>query len=97
MSNLIKCPECKTWNENLDFCQKCNHLLNYEQKKANEDESKRLAHENREKDWLDLFWLDLENSDLFWKKSLYYLMKSVWFLILLISTGALAFLALGPG
>jgi len=41
-----KCPQCNTWNEDLNYCSNCNHLLSakiIEEKREEERETRRKA------------------------------------------------------
>lgn len=33
-TRIIKCPECGTFNKNLDYCQFCNTLISHQKKRA---------------------------------------------------------------
>jgi ribosomal protein L37E len=97
MPDSIKCPKCKTWNDDKDYCTHCGHLLNFQILRAQEAEQKRQAEANRPKDKWDIFIDKIKNSDRWIDKIIYYVIQSVWFLIIAIATLGLAFVAFGPG
>ncbi len=97
MANSIKCPKCRIWNDDKDYCTECGQLLSFEIQRAQEDEQKRQAEANRPKDKFDLFYIKIKNSDRLLDKILYYLLQSIWFLLIALATMGLGFAAFGPG
>ncbi len=97
MSNLIKCPACKTWNENVANCENCNQLLQSETQRKVELEAKQLADKNRPKDKIDIFVDSFKNSTNPFVKGIYYVVQSVGLLFVLIASVMLGFALLGPG
>jgi phage FluMu protein Com len=97
MSNLIKCPRCKTWNENVEYCINCNQLLQSETQRKVELEAKQLAYKNRPKDKIDTFVAGLKNSKNPFIKGAYYIAQSIGLLFILVASVMLSFALLGPG
>jgi hypothetical protein len=97
MSNLIKCPRCKTWNENVEYCIDCNQLLQSESQRKVELEAKQLAYKNRPKDNIDIFVANFKNSKNPFVKGVYYVVQSVGLLFILVASVMLGFALLGPG
>ncbi|MBP7821843.1 MAG: hypothetical protein KA010_02890 [Saprospiraceae bacterium] len=97
MSHSIKCPECGEWNENTDHCYNCNHLLNYQLKREQEEVLKKQAHQNTPPTRIEIFYKKLKSSTNPLDKLLYYLLQSAWFILIVFSTFAIAFAAIGPG
>lgn len=97
MSSLIKCPKCKTWNENSDYCSNCNELLNATLKREKEIEAEKEAYRNRPKDAVDLYLERLKDSEKPLDKVIHFFLQSIWWSLILVVTGGLAFAALGPG
>lgn len=97
MSNLIKCPRCKTWNEDVDYCENCNQLLQSESQRKVEHEEKSIAYKNRPKDNIDILVEKMKTSDNRFVRGAYYLLQSIGFLFILIISAMLGFAVVGPG
>ena len=97
MSNLIKCPKCKTWNEDVDYCENCNQLLQSESQRKVEHEEKSIAYKNRPKDNIDILVEKMKTSDNRFVRGAYYLFQSIGFLFIIIISAMLGFALLGPG
>jgi hypothetical protein len=97
MSSLIKCPKCKQWSEDSDYCLFCNELLNATMQREREIEVEREAYRNRPKDAFDLYLERIKTSDKVLDKFAYFFLQSAWWTFVLVATGGLAFAALGPG
>ncbi len=97
MSNLVKCPKCRTWNEEVDYCVDCGQLLQSETRRKVELEAKQLADKNRPKDKIDILVDSFKNSTNPFVKGIYYVVQSVGLLFVLIASVMLGFALLGPG
>ncbi|MFZ9847213.1 MAG: hypothetical protein ACO3EE_03545 [Flavobacteriales bacterium] len=94
---MQKCLHCHTWNENRDYCSKCNHALNYEIARKIEIAKKEEQEANREKDALDKFIYRMKNSRFILVKGIFYFFYSIWFIFAAIVSFFVAIIAAGPG
>jgi hypothetical protein len=97
MASLKLCPKCHTWNDNKDYCEKCDHLLNHEIARKIEVEKQEAKEANRELDAVDLFLHKVKNSRFIIVRGFYYFFYSIWFLFTAIVSLGVAIVAAGPG
>jgi hypothetical protein len=97
MSHNIKCPKCKTWNENQDYCTNCNEILNQALRTKIEWEQREAEYQNRPKGTFDVWLETMKVSDKIWQRAVYKMLQSAWFLFLAGVMGMLGFALLGPG
>lgn len=96
-SSAIKCPNCQTWNYDLDYCSNCNHLLNPAIHRQQEAEKRWQEYKNRPKDVFDLYFERIKTSDKVGDKIAYFFFRSAWFLLIAIVLVGLSIAAVGPG
>ncbi len=97
MASLKLCPKCHTWNNDRDYCEKCNHLLNHEIARKIEVEIQEEKEANRELDAVDIFIHKVKNSRFLLVRGVYYLFYSIWFIYTVIVSIGVAIIAAGPG
>ncbi|MCX6181362.1 MAG: hypothetical protein NT150_05510 [Bacteroidetes bacterium] len=97
MSISKRCPKCHTWNNDRDYCEQCNQLLNHETARKIEVEQQEQQHLNREKDSVDIFLHNMRHSRYIIIRAVFYLFYSVWFVFTAIVSLGVAIVAAGPG
>ena len=97
MSSLKKCPNCDTWNENLERCKNCNELLDYWQIRAKEAAQKDKEFRERPIPKSDQIFMNMKTSRFWLIRGIYYALYSVWALLIAIVSFFMMLIAYGPG
>lgn len=96
MSISKKCPQCGTWNGDVDYCAKCNHLFSFAILRELE-EKKRSSEEKDERNFFERYLDQLRPARNPIVKLWYYALNSIYLVIYLAISLILAIVALGPG
>lgn len=92
-----KCSNCGHWNDAVDYCVECNHLISLTKQIEIEQEAKAEAKANETPDKFDIFLHAFENSRFLPIRLVYKLLYSIWLGFIAILSFFLYALAWGPG
>lgn len=85
----IKCPNCGTYNENVDYCTNCNTLINFKKRREIEfkkSEEKR-AHNEQQDDEKSFQWIEkYKNHKFLLVRIVAYAIYSIWAAVMAIGT-----------
>jgi hypothetical protein len=93
----IKCPSCKKWNSNVEFCSFCSQplsakQLNIQYRNQIEEEDKK-----RPPSKIEMYIAKQMKSENIWVRSLFYFLYSVW-VVYMTLVGFFVYLFIGtPG
>jgi predicted amidophosphoribosyltransferase len=97
MPQRIKCPQCQTWNEGVDYCHNCRHLLSHELQREQELEKLRQEEQQRPITRFYNYLNRLKASGSRIDKLKFRLLNSAWLIFLVLVTALIALVALAPG
>lgn len=97
MSSLKKCPKCETWNEDKEHCTNCGELLDYWKIREQEVAAKDKEFAERPIPKTDQFFIDMKSSRFLLVRMVYYILYSVWAIVMAIVTFFMMMIAYGPG
>ena len=92
-----RCKKCNTWNEDVDYCKNCGEVISLELQEKLDWEVKKNIIENKAPDQLDVFFEGFKNSRFFLIRAVYFVLHSVWVMLISILTFFMYFIAVGPG
>lgn len=92
-----KCSQCGHWNINLDYCEKCNNLINLELQTKLEHDQKWRERLEREPDQLDKAVDSIRYSKWWVLRVIYWIGHSIWVLLISILSFFMYMIAWGPG
>lgn len=85
----IKCPNCGTYNQNVDYCAHCNTLINFEKRREIEFQKlkqKRTLYEQQDEaksfQWIETY----KNHRYLLVRFFAYIMYSIWAAVMAIGT-----------
>jgi uncharacterized membrane protein YvbJ len=92
-----KCSECGHWNTDLDYCEKCGHLINLELQVQVEQKKKWAEKATKEPDKLDVI-VDYFRYSKWWIfRAIYAVFHAVWVMVVAIISFFIYLMAWGPG
>lgn len=80
-----KCPQCQTWNGEVDYCSNCGYLFSYKIQREQEEE----ARQKKQKDERNQYEVILDRFKAkpgFFNQLLYHVMNSIYLVIFLITS-----------
>lgn len=97
MSVSRKCPHCKHWNTDRDYCERCNTNLNTDALIREKEQIEIRKKIELNTDRIDRFIAGLSKSETPWGKLAYYVVRTVWCIAFMILTFIYAIIALIAG
>ena len=92
-----KCPSCGHWNQDQDFCEKCNTPISPQEvekvREVKRQEKRAFRKPNKVDVWLD----SMKHSKNPFVKGVYYVVGGIWFVVMSIAAFALYLVAGTPG
>ncbi|MGF1557352.1 hypothetical protein [Paucihalobacter sp.] len=85
----IKCPNCGTYNENVDYCTNCNTLINFKKRREIEfkKSEKKRAHNEQQDQENSLKWIEKYKNHRFLLVRVFaYIIYSIWAAVMAIGT-----------
>ena len=73
-----KCTNCKTWNQDVDYCINCNAVISLKEEERIETEIKIEIERNKPKDKIDLFVEKYKNHPNLIVRGIFYIFYSVY-------------------
>lgn len=92
-----KCPECGAWTDNADHCAHCGKLLNYEIQREQELAAQEKAFKERQLDTMEKTLASMKASSNLLVKWAYYVIYSVWFSFVVISSFIISLIVAAAG
>ncbi|MGB0404288.1 MAG: hypothetical protein ACPGEG_09345 [Salibacteraceae bacterium] len=92
-----KCSKCGHWNVGLDRCEKCNHVISLELQSKIERSEKLKKSIAKEPETLDKIHHELINSKFFIVRGTYFVLRSVWIMVVAFISFFIYAIAWTPG
>lgn len=92
-----KCSKCGHWNTDLDYCEKCNNLLNLQLQVEIEQQQKEERRSIQPPDRLDRLFDAFKHSRFLPIRILYHILYSIWLVFIAVLSFFMYILAWGPG
>ncbi len=92
-----KCPNCGHWNNEVDYCEKCNTLISLTKQVEIEQEQKVQTRINKTPDSIDRTLNAFKHSRYLPIRLIYKVLYSIWLGFIAILSFFLYMLAWGPG
>ena len=97
MSVSRKCPDCGTWNDDLDYCAHCGKLLNYSIQRQQEVAQQERAYKERQLDYMEQKLATMKASPYGYIRFCYHILYSVWFTFIVISSFLISLIVAAAG
>lgn len=92
-----KCGHCGHWNTDLDYCERCNHVISLYLQSKNERKEKLKKSIAKEPDSLDKLHDKLINSKFLVVRGFYLVLRSVWVMLVAFISFFIYAIAWAPG
>lgn len=97
MAVSMRCPKCKTWTRDSDYCQNCNEFLDFTKTRDAELEERKQVEAAKPPDKIDVFFHRFKHSRFWPVRAVYYFFYSIWFVLSAIVSFFMLMMAAGPG
>ncbi|MCO5260269.1 MAG: hypothetical protein M9916_09015 [Crocinitomicaceae bacterium] len=82
MSVERKCPSCKQWNKDEDYCVACGTILSPQIIEENREKERELTRTVWKKTKVDIFFEKWKNTRFLPLKIIYYIFYSAWMIVM---------------
>lgn len=92
-----KCPACNGWTDNADYCSHCGKLLNYHMQREQEVAQKDKEYKERQLDAMEKALANMKASANPFVRAAYYVVYSVWFTFVVVSSFIISLIVAAAG
>lgn len=97
MSVSRKCPQCQEWNTDHNVCVQCGTTLNTDELRKEREAAQLKKHHELNTDRIDAWIAKLSESKNMGGRLMYFMVRSVWFVVFMMLTFIYAVIAFIAG
>ena len=92
-----KCPDCSGWTDNAAYCSHCGKLLNYQMQREQEVAQQEKEYKERQLDLMEKTLANMKARGNPLIRTAYYVVYSVWFSFVVVSSFIISLIVAAAG